>query len=543
MNKQKRNITLTFLLFIFNFNLLAQPVIYTAKKIYTADTAFSEVECFVTEADKIIFTGSMAEAKNKFPNATNIHFKNKFIFPGFIDAHCHFYAYAKGLKECNLIGTKSEKDVVKRLKKYSKKTKSSWLIGRGWDQNDWAEKQYPTMAMLDKAFPNKPVFLKRIDGHAAWINTAAMKAIGLDVSKKPEGGEFIFNADGSFSGIAIDNAVDLISAKVPDIPENEKLQGMLEAQKHCLAFGLTTLDEAGLSISQMKYLESLQRSNLLHLRFYTMLTASEESFAWIAQNGIQTSPNMRISAVKFYLDGALGSRGALMKKDYCDRLGHKGLQLSSTNEFMNYSRFLYTQGYQVCVHAIGDSANKIALQLFNKLLPTGADMRWRIEHAQIVDTADFVYFKNKSIIPSIQPTHATSDAPWVLNRICEHRSSGAYAYESLRKKAGMVALGTDFPVEGVSTIHTFYSAVARKDANGNLENPFLPHQALSRKDALWGMTLWAAYSNLQEHEKGSIEVGKLADFVVLDSDLMTMEEKKIPKTKIKATYIGGIKRY
>lgn len=520
-------------------HLIAQDLtVYTAKKIYVADTAMNEVESIVCEKDKIIFTGPTALSKALYPNAKVVHFKNQFIYPGMIDAHCHFLAWCKGLKEADLVGTKSEKDVIKRLKKFAKTTSRSWIVGRGWDQNDWKNKSFPTLTLLDKAFPNTPVFLKRIDGHAAWINTAAIKALNLNINQTILGGEFVFQ-NGQFTGILIDNAVDLVSGFVPPLPQKELDAAVIEGAKRCYAAGLTTLDEAGLTTAEVNYLDQLQRTGNLNLRIYAMLSASKESFAYVTEQGWNNNGMMHVGAVKFYLDGALGSRGALMKKDYCDRLGHKGLLLNNLRDFENYSYFLAQKSWQVCVHAIGDSANALALQTFGKLRNYNEGLRWRIEHAQIVDPKDFNLFGKYGVVPSVQPTHATSDAPWAATRICENRLQGAYNYAELCKQAGMVALGTDFPVEDISPIKTFYSAVTRKDAAGNVKAPFQPEGALTRKQALLGMTLWAAYANREENDKGSLEPNKFADFVVLNTDLMVAPEKALKKAKVKYTYIGG----
>jgi predicted amidohydrolase YtcJ len=513
-------------------------VIYKAVKIYTADTSFSTVEAMVVENGMVLATGDAGVLQKAYPNAAMVSLGNKFVYPGLIDAHCHFLAYAKGLKECNLIGTKSSADVIKRLKKFDKTNERDWIVGRGWDQNDWKEQVYPTMEILDKAFPNKPVYLSRVDGHAVWINSAAVKALNFDVNQKVPGGEIPFQ-NGNFAGILIDNAVDLISNKVPAMDKAILDKAVMKAASNCYKVGLTTLDEAGLEIKDIQYLTDLQTTGKLDMRIYAMVSASENNFAWIAENGIQKTPQMHVGAVKFYMDGALGSRGALLKHDYCDRHGHRGLQLTDSRMFYNYANFLFTRGFQVCTHAIGDSANKIVLETYRKILPLGIDLKWRVEHAQITDPADFEFYKKSGIIPSVQPTHATSDAPWAISRICDTLIPGAYAYKSLFESAGILALGTDFPVEDISPIKTFYSAITRLDATGNLKEPFIPRQGITRQQALWGMTLWAAYANNEEKEKGSLEAGKFADFIVTDKDLMTVPENKIPSVKIKATYVGG----
>jgi predicted amidohydrolase YtcJ len=513
-------------------------IIYSAKKIYVSDTAFNTAEAMVCSGDKIIFTGPLELAKALYPGATHQHFKNGYLYPGFIDAHCHFLAWCKGLKEADLVGTKSEKAVIKQLKTFAKKNQRSWIVGRGWDQNDWKTKQFPNQKQLDIAFPNTPVFLKRIDGHAAWINSAAVTALKLDLNQQVSGGEFVFE-NGKFTGILIDNAVDLVAGKIPALPETEQNDAVAKGAKKCYQAGLTTIDEAGLDVSDVQYLDHLQQQGKLDLRIYAMLSASPGSFAYVSEKGLNNNGKMHVGAVKFYLDGALGSRGALMKKDYCDRLGHKGLLLNNMKEFETYCYFLAQRSWQVCVHAIGDSANGLALRSFGKLFAHNEGLRWRIEHAQVVDPKDFKLFGKYGIIPSVQPTHATSDAPWVASRICENRLEGAYQYATLYNSAGLLALGTDFPVEDISPIKTFYSAVIRKDLEGKNKAPFRPEGALTRKQALLGMTYWAAYSNAEENDKGSLEAGKFADFVVLNTDLITASEKGLKKAAVTHTCIGG----
>lgn len=547
MLKPLRHVTIHTRVFWFSFlsvfiglSRAQEPIIYKANKIYLCDTSFRVVEAMVVKGDRILLTGTLDSARRLFPGAKTVNYGKKCIYPGFIDAHCHFYGYAKGLGECNLVGTKSAEDVVARVKVYAKTNQSSWIVGRGWDQNDWPGGNYPDMSLLDAAFPNTPVVLKRIDGHAAWINSAAMKAAKLNPANNPAGGEYL-KVDGRFTGILIDNAVELVTSFIPAQPEALKKSNIQKAAALCQAAGLTTVDDAGLEPEEISYLDSLQKKHQLNLRIYAMVNGNMNGFAWVARNGVYQTPMMHVGAMKFYLDGALGSRGALLKKDYCDRPGHRGLLLLNPTEFLGSCQYLFSVGYQVCVHAIGDSANKIALKTFKTIIPQGTDVRWRIEHAQIMDPADIPMYREISAIPSIQPTHATSDAPWVESRLCASRMAGAYAYETIRRSSAILALGTDFPVEDISPIRTFYSATTRLDFAGKLKEPFIPRQALDRKAALLGMTIWAAIANFEEREKGSLETGKYADFVVLDKDLMTAEDAKIKKTKVIATFIGGEK--
>ena len=414
------------------------------------------------------------------------------------------------------------------------------------------------MDALNKAFPNLPVCLSRIDGHAVWINQAAINTLRLNPDTLLEGGEFIFSkpiptADlmnsakspnpGTFTGICIDNAAEIVKNQIPDVPYSVWQPYLKTGLKNCHSQGLTQLVEAGIKVEDITMIQDLQSKKELSMRIYAMLACSEENLSYVSRNGMIFDDMLTVRSMKFYLDGALGSRGALLKGDYCDQLGHKGLQLMTIPKFEMYQVYLLNKGFQVCVHAIGDSANTIALNTFNKYIPEGYDARWRIEHAQIVSGKDQKLFSKRSIIPSVQPTHATSDAAWADSRLCNTINKGGYAYQNLLRQSKIIALGTDFPVEGISPIHTFYSATQRMDAGGKLEKPFIGEQALSRKQALWGMTLWAAYANFDETRTGSLETGKLADFVVLNTDIMTAEPSKILKTKVKATFLGGAAVY
>jgi predicted amidohydrolase YtcJ len=557
-----------FLIFGVTAQNQSDTLIFKAQKIYTADTGFSVATSMVISNGVILYVGSDKTADSLFPKAKSINYGNNVIYPGFIDAHCHFLAYTKGLSQADLVGTKSEQEVIKKLKKYVKKNKprfsknpsnpTPWIVGRGWDQNDWENKTFPTMEALNKAFPNLPVCLSRIDGHAVWINQAAINKLKLNPDTVLEGGEFIFSKPipstdlinsaknpnpGTFTGICIDNAAEIVKNQIPDVPYSVWQPYLKTGLKNCHSQGLTQLVEAGIKVEDINMIQDLQAKNELPMRIYAMLACSEENLGYVYQNGMILTDMLTVRSMKFYLDGALGSRGALLKGDYCDQLGHKGLQLMTIPKFEMYQIYLLNRGFQVCVHAIGDSANTIALKTFNKNIPEGYDARWRIEHAQIVSGKDQKLFSKRSIIPSVQPTHATSDAAWADSRLCNTINKGGYAYQNLLRQSKIIALGTDFPVEGISPIHTFYSATQRMDAGGKLEKPFIGEQALSRKQALWGMTLWAAYANFDETRTGSLETGKLADFVVLNTDIMTAEPSKIIKAKVKATYLGGTNVY
>lgn len=521
-------------------------------KVYTADPSFTVLESFAVKEDKIIAVGTNVSIAATYSGDSMIDMKGKVILPGLIDAHCHFLGYAKGLQECNLVGTKSFEEVVERVKEFAKTNKRSWIIGRGWDQNDWVVKVYPSKAILDSLYPNTPVVLKRIDGHAALVNSAALKAAGINDSTQITGGEILHEMipgkthrgkeiviAGPLSGILIDNAVDLVESKVPAPDASLTRTAILEAQNNCFSVGLTTLDDAGLMKDDVDLFLKMESAGDLKMRLYIMLSDSSTNYAYYMTKGPVKTPHINVRSFKFYGDGALGSRGACLLKSYSDQPEHRGFLLRSPQHYKEKFTLLKSKGFQVCTHAIGDSASRLILKLYGEVLGGENDSRWRIEHAQIVHPSDRKYFQSYSIIPSVQPTHATSDMYWVEKRIGPERLPAAYAYKSLLAECGILALGTDFPVENINPFNTLYAAVARKDLKGFPAGGFMPEEALTRKEAIWGMTSWAAYSNFEEDEKGGIAPGMYADFIVLDNDPMECMVNDIPKIKVIQTWSGG----
>ncbi|MCT4624610.1 MAG: amidohydrolase [Schleiferiaceae bacterium] len=457
-----------------------------------------------------------------------------FVYPGFIDAHCHFWGYATVNNWVDLVGTKSFDEVLDRVQEYHQKNQSLVILGRGWDQNDWDNKDFPINERLNELFPDVSVMLTRVDGHAMLVNDVVLKMNGITESSFIEGGEVVLK-NGKPTGLLIDNAKSLVHTKVSN---NQMIQDLLTAQQNCLAVGLTTLDDAGLDYQQINVIDSLQREGDLLLRFYIMASDNDENMAYYSKNGPLKTDRLNVRSFKLYADGALGSRGALLKEEYSDHHGH-GLQLSSKEHFRKRAEQLYDMGFQMNTHAIGDSANKLLLSIYKEVLGGKNDKRWRIEHAQVVDKYDFSLFEEYSVLPSVQPTHATSDMYWADERLGNKRIKGAYAYKQLLETNGVLPLGTDFPVEDINPLKTFYAAVLRKDVSGYPEDGFQMENALTRSEALKGMTIWAAYSNFEEDEKGSIEEGKLADFTVLDTDLLNCSPEEILNAKVLYTVING----
>jgi len=508
----------------------------TNANIYTVDEAFSKAEAFVVKDGKIIAVGTTSEIGETYKANDTLNAEGQTIVPGFIDAHCHFLGLGLNQQAVNLVGTKSFEDMVKRVLNFQNENNKKFIYGGGWDQNDWEDKAYPNKRLLDKLYPETPIVLLRIDGHALLANQAALDLGNVTVNSKIEGGEVLVEK-GELTGVLIDNAESLVMNHWPNPTRNEIVNALLDAQKICLDLGLTTVDDAGLDKETIKIIDSLQVAGDLKMRIYAMVSASESNLDHFLDKGITKTERLNVRSFKFYADGALGSRGAMLKAPYSDKPGHLGLMVTDLETLKTSAERIADTEFQMNTHAIGDSANKAVLETYTKVLKGKEDRRWRVEHAQIVSEQDFEMYKN--IMPSIQPTHATSDMYWAEERIGEERLKGAYANKQLLEAYGKVALGTDFPVEQVSPFLTFYAAVARQDLKGFPEGGFQIENGLSREETLKGMTIWAAYSNFEEDEKGSIEVGKFADFIVLDKDIMSVPVAEIPEIKVVQTVVGG----
>lgn len=509
--------------------------------VYTVDESFTVQEAFAVKDGKFIAVGTNTAIKGNYSSEQMIDANGKPIYPGFIDAHCHFYGYGYNLlKRADLVGSKSFDEVIDRLKEHHEKTGSEWVEGRGWDQNDWELKEFPTNELLDEAFPDNPVYLTRIDGHAAIANTIALNLAGINSETKVQGGDVIIKY-GQLTGVLIDNAMDLISVIIPEPDENFNRKALLAAQENCFAVGLTSVQDAGLPKNTVNLIDEMQKEGSLSMRIYAMLSPSSANLESYVENGPYTTDRLSVRSIKLYADGALGSRGAKMTKPYSDDHTNSGLFMHDTTFYKEICEKAIEQNFQVNTHAIGDEGNRFVLNLYAESLQGKNDKRWRIEHAQLIHPEDFILFSEYSVIPSVQPTHATSDMYWAEDRVGEDRVKTAYAYQQLLKTNGWIPLGTDFPVEDINPIYTFYAAVARKDLDGWPDEGFQMENALTREEALKGMTIWAAKAAFEENIKGSIEAGKFADFIILDEDIMSVEIMTVPAIKVSATYAGGTK--
>ena len=513
----------------------ADWVVFNAN-VYTVNDSFEKVTAFAIKDGKFLSVGG-DEIIDLYPNALKFDAKGLPIYPGFIDAHCHFFNLGLSLAQVDLRGSKSIGEIEKRLLSYTKNSPSDIIIGRGWDQNLWKNKAFPNNIFLNRLFPDKLVLLKRIDGHALLVNDLVIKKAGISSKTKVKGGSILVE-NNKPTGVLVDNAMDLAMGVLPPNTSKDITKALIDAEKKALENGLTTVDDAGLDKKTIQVIDSLQEIGELKIRVYAMISNTNDNLNYYLTNGIIEKEKLTVRSVKAYLDGALGSRGALLKNPYSDENKNKGLTITTKEELFDLANKLSSKGFQLNTHAIGDKANEIVLDVYNYILKDIEDPRWRVEHAQVVDEFDIQKFNSK-IIPSVQPTHATSDMNWADERLGSKRLNRAYAYKELLDWSGKIALGTDFPVEKVNPLLTFHSAVARKDVDGNPSEGFLKENALTRQEALKGMTIWAAYSNFEDSFKGSIEKGKFADFVILTKDIMKVPEQEITSAEVVATIVNG----
>ncbi len=506
--------------------------------IYTVDSAFSKAEAFAVKDGKFIATGTSAEIDENYTAVNVIDATGKTVLPGLIDGHCHFFGLGQNLQVANLVGTSSYDEVLDTMSIFAKANpESTFLRGRGWDQNDWDIKEFPTKDKLDSLFPNIPVALERVDGHAYLVNQKALDLAGITAETMVEGGEIVIE-NGEVTGVLIDNPQGLVDAVMPVASRAQNISALLDAQEVCFSYGLTTVNDAGLNKDIIELIDSLQTTERLKMRVYAMISNNDTNLDHYLQTGKVKTERLNVRSVKVYGDGALGSRGAALKEEYTDKPGHFGAMVTPVDKINELSKRIAAAGYQMNTHAIGDSANVVVLRAYKEALKGIEDPRWKVEHAQVITDGDFDFF-NEKILPSVQPTHATSDMYWAGDRVGEERVKGAYAFKDLLKKSGIVILGTDFPVEQVSPFYTFYAAVARKDLKNYPDGGYQMENALTREETLKGMTIWPAYSNFEEAEKGSIEAGKYADFILMDEDIMTVEERKIPNLEVNETFVNG----
>jgi predicted amidohydrolase YtcJ len=509
-------------------------------QIYTVNENFAVAEAMAVQDGKIVAVGTNDDILKNYQADSVVDAKGAAVYPGFVDAHAHFLGYGQSLYAVDLMFANSWEEVLDRVKAFvATHPGNGWIRGRGWDQNRFPGKAFPTNAELNALFPDRPVLLERVDGHASIANEKALAIAGVQAGQTMVGGDFVV-AGGKLTGLLIDNAVGVVERNVPAATKEDYKNWLTSAQKNCFATGLTTITDCGLSPKDIDMIDALQKSNDLKMRLYVMLSDKPSSYtSSYFTNGGYTTDRLMVKGVKVYGDGALGSRGAALLAHYSDQPGWGGFLLSSQAHFDSVAAKLINTDFQMCTHAIGDSANRVVLKVYEKYLKGKNDKRWRIEHAQILNPADFDYFGKYSIIPSVQPTHATSDMYWAGDRLGAERLKGGYAFQQLLKQNGWLPLGTDFPVEEINPFKTFLAAVARQDSKGFPEGGFQMENALTREQTIRGMTIWAAKANRMEKQVGSIEVGKKADFILLDKDLMKVPTDSILQIKVLKTYSSG----
>ena len=509
-------------------------IMYNAN-IYTVDDNFNVAEA-VAIKNGLFFDIGENDILKKYNTKESLDLNGSTVLPGLIDAHCHFYGLGLNQQEIDLVGTKSFDEILFKLKSQSVENKTV-IKARGWDQNDWDIKEFPNKDQLDVLFPNTPVVLERIDGHAYLVNQKALDMAQISTATKSNNGTLL-KKNGKLTGVLIDGPMSLIDNVIPELSKTEKIQALLDAEKICFKNGLTTVDDAGLSKEIILLIDSLQNKKDLKMRIYAMISNSEKNLDYFLNRKPIKTEKLNVRSVKVYGDGALGSRGATLKFPYHDDKKNYGKLVTDPESLKKLASRIADANFQMNTHAIGDSTVKLLLNTYSKVLENKVDPRWRIEHSQIIDLQDMEGFSNK-ILPSVQPTHATSDMYWAEDRVGPSRIDGAYSYKALLNESNVIGLGTDFPVEKVNPFHTFYAAVARKDLSGYPDEGFQFQNALSREETLKGMTIWAAYLNFEEGEKGSIEKNKFADFIIVDRDIMKVDIKKAANTTVLKTYLSG----
>ncbi len=509
-------------------------------QIYTVNNEFATAEALAVQDGKIIAIGTNDDILKEYKSDSVVDAKGAAVYPGFIDAHAHFLGYGQALYAVDLMFVPNWEEAITRVKNFAAKHPGKgWIKGRGWDQNRFPGKQFPTNAELNALFPDRPVLLERVDGHASIANDFALQLAGVKPGQTIEGGQFTMQ-NGKLTGLLVDNAVGVVEKMVPEATQNDYKDWLTLAQQNCFATGLTTITDCGLSPEDIDQVDALQKSNDLKMRLYVMLSDKPASYTskYFTGGGYVTD-RLMVKGVKVYGDGALGSRGACLLQPYSDKAAWSGFLLSSPAHFDSVAAKLINTDFQMCTHAIGDSANRTILNVYAKYLKGKNDKRWRIEHAQIVNPSDFHLFGDNSIVPSVQPTHGTSDMYWAGDRLGAERLKGGYAYKQLLEQNNWLPLGTDFPVEEINPFKTFLAAVARQDSKGFPAGGFQMENALTREQTIKGMTIWAAKANRMEKQVGSLEIGKKADFIILDKDLMKVTTDSILKVKVLKTYLNG----
>jgi len=516
-------------------------------RVYTADVNRPVAEAFAVRGGRIAFVGSSRGALALVgPRTERLDLAGRTVIPGMVDAHAHLLGLGQALRTVNLVGTRSYDEVIARVVERVKTARpGEWIRGRGWDQNDWADTRFPTHQALSRAVPNNPVYLTRVDGHAALVNAKALELAHVTAATPdPTGGRFIRDSTGNPTGVLVDGAQGVVGRVIPAASRVELREQTLAAIAEANRWGLTGIHDAGVDAEGIAVYEDLAREGKYDLRNYVMIRSDDSTLDAFMKRGRQIGVydgRLWIRSIKLVADGALGSRGAALLEPYSDDPGNTGLITTTPERIKSVAVRALRAGFQVNVHAIGDRANRMVLDQFEaafKEVPV-ADHRFRIEHAQILRYQDIPRFAELDVIPSMQGSHQTSDMYWVPNRLGWARSQGAYAWRSLLNTGVVIPNGSDFPVEAVNPLISFHSFFTRQDADNFPPGGWFPEQRTTRQEALWSITLWPAYAAFMENESGTLTAGKYADFVVLDQDIMTVAPEEVLKTNVVLTVLGG----
>jgi len=529
----------------------AAPTLLVDARIHTLDPAAPHAEAMAWDEDgRLLALGTQAELRERFRGARKVSLGGQTVIPGLIDAHGHLMNLGHALLRANLMGASSKAEIVERLRQHAQDLPTgAWLLGRGWDQTLWPEAEFPTAADLDAHFPDRPVWLERVDGHAGWGNSLALAVSTRDLSGdwQPEGGRILRDEQGQATGVFIDSAEQFIVEAIPAPSEEVDALALERALAESARFGLTGVHDAGVSLKQLALYRRFADSGRLPLRIHAMANGDAEALDALCAMGHYRHPSGRLQmrSVKLYIDGALGSRGAALLEDYSDEPGNRGLLFAEPPAFEKILAKAHACGVQVAAHAIGDRGNRVVLDGMQSVLgeARGTDHRWRIEHAQVVALGDIPRFAQLGVIASMQPTHATSDMRWAQARLGEDRLAGAYAWRRMKEAGAVLALGSDFPVEAVDPVLGLHAAATRQDARGWPEGGWIASQKLDLMEALRGFTLDAAHAGFAESEVGSLEVGKRADFVVLSRPLEDLAPASILDLKVESTWVDGVRVY
>ena len=516
---------------------LVNLILYNAR-IYTVNPRQPVAQAMAVKDGKIVTVGTDAEIVNNFRAAEVRNMQQQCLYPGFADAHCHLIKYAQTLLEVDLRGCLSIQEMVERVRQYrAQHPQTKGIVGRGWDQNLWAEKVFPDNQLLNQHFPDIPVFLTRVNIHAAVANEVALQQANLTADTTINGG-LIGVTDGKLNGLLVDYAMLPVAALFESFDEKTLETALLKAQQNCFTVGLTSLTDARTLHQEVKLLDRLQQTNQLKLRLACMIDGATADADYYRQRGILESERLQVRCIKYFADGALGSRGAWLLEPYSDAPEERGLQLYERTEFIEHLQACYQSGFQVATHAIGDAANRFVLECYANVLKNDRSHRWRVEHAQVLHPDDTHLFQQYGILPSIQPTHATSDYSWAADRL-GNRIATAYRWQDLFHQHQVLAIGSDFPVETIDPMRGFRAAVLRQDDDRQPPTGFQPTQALTREQALAGMTLGAAFYNFQENNLGSLEIGKAADWIIMDTDLLHDSAEQLWRAKVLETWVAG----